>query len=240
MDQKGQIYTGPEGNRAVWCSTHRGIGDKPFRVMMPEVPGAMEDVTWRSVEGGLGLEFSWNAPPEVKNSPLPVKRSFQGPLDYWGQIRAGEGEIEYSFSARNTGQNPWPDGGELNICLAPGAETGFVDPELESLFVCQDRRWIPARTFCPSGPQMGAVRTRLSPFMTQGYPRLERISARTSADGKWVLGNANDHGSFLAWNPIPKMSCLHCAPVFGPLEPQEAVTTRGKFYLFGGGLEELF
>jgi len=117
----------------------------------------------------------------------------------------------------------------MNLCVNPIGETGFTDPQLKRLYIYHDK-WLNSLEILPGRQaKTGSPDTRLSPGGNKQYPRLERLIARVSHDGQWILATANDHGAMLAWNPAH--SCIHCAPNYSPLNSGQTLTTRGKIYL---------
>jgi len=71
-------------------------------------------------------------------------------------------------------------------------------------------------------------------------PLVERLSAKTSADGEWALGLAVDRAVSLSFNFQRTVSCIHSNPSWGLLKPGEEATARGRVYLVKGGLEDLY
>ena len=225
----------PVGDTAWFTFRHRKLGRRRWMLRMPEYMHLDEatgknrtpyGVQWEVLDGGARLRFSLGLPEERKTALG---------LDFRGTVTAGVDEIEYELTVTNAGKQRWSRMPMILFCLQCNRAPGFLDYDAVRTYVRRGGSWVTMNEvvegkfqdhrMCGVGAARGAA---------------ERIAARVSEDGAYVLGIATDIATSLSFNFQDRIACLHSNPNWGLLEPGKEATARGKVYLLEGGLGELW
>ncbi len=67
-----------------------------------------------------------------------------------------------------------------------------------------------------------------------------RVMAKTSKDGRWILGIASDNATGISFNLNPNTGCIHQNPFWGKLKAGEEKQTHVRVYLIKGALDDLW
>jgi hypothetical protein len=185
-------------------------------------------VVWEAEPAGKGLTYHWGVSEERKR---------QIGLDFDGELQAREDCVEFRITARNPGEQPWEREHLSLVCCRSGSSPAFEDYNAERTFVCRGGEFIPVARLLDG---------RFADHRMCGFPvgegdeGYERLSAKISRDGQWVLGVAVDRAGSLSFNFQRRVSCIHSNPRWGKLAPGQEVTIRGRVYLMRGTLADLY
>ena len=232
------IVLRPVGDAAWFTFKHPKLGRRRWMLRVPEhmyyddqqkrsrVPYG---VRWEVLDDRGRLKFRCGLSDERKRELC---------LDFWGEVRANRDTIDYELRVKNVGDKAWTRMPMSLFCLQCGKADGFRDYEAKRTFVRKAGSWTTMNTvvagkFAPH--RMCGVSVR------QGdKPGYERLAARVSEDGRYVIGIATDCASSLSFNFHNRIACMHSNPNWGLLKPGEQATAKGRVYLFEGTLDDLW
>lgn len=225
----------PVGDTAWFTFRHRNLGRRRWMLRMPEymhrdgTTGKNRTpygVRWEGLDSGAQLRFCLG---------LSEKRKAELGLDFRGTVTAAVDEITFELTVTNPGEQRWQRMPMMLFCLQCNRAPGFLDYEAERTYVRQGGRWVTMNEVVNGefqGHRMCGVGV--------GRDLSERIAARVSEDGTYVLGIATDIAASLSFNFQDRIACLHSNPEWGLLEPGAEASARGKVYLLKGGLDDLW
>ncbi|HJN18819.1 MAG TPA: hypothetical protein QGH10_25165, partial [Armatimonadota bacterium] len=184
------------------------------------------DVAWEVEDGGRHLRYHWGA-----DDALKAKVG----LDFDGELWARDDSIEFEIHVRNVGDEQWTREPMQLVCLRSARSPAFEDYEAERTWVRREGEWVSMREVMSAE----FADHRMTGIQVGRDPNVERLSAKTSADGEWTLGLAVDRAISLSFNFQQAVSCIHSNPSWGLLKPGEEATARGRMYLLKADLDEL-
>jgi hypothetical protein len=187
------------------------------------------DVVWRSDAERRRLRYHWGAPDELKRKVG---------LDFSGELVARDSVVEFEITVRNVGETEWTAEPMQLVCLRSGRSPAFKDYEAERTWVRRNGSWVTVNSLI--GATFADHRMCGFRISGEGDERFERLSAKTSFDGKWALGLAVDRAQSLSFNFQEAVSCIHSNPSWGLLAPGEEATAHGRVYLIRGSLDDLY
>ncbi|MBI2194793.1 MAG: hypothetical protein HYU36_22660 [Planctomycetes bacterium] len=189
-------------------------------------------VSWEEVEAGRRLRYTWR--------PSDDLRATAG-VFYEGEIRASEDDVSFRVRRANLSSADWSSSQGSLFCLRSGAAAPFHDLDGVRTYalkggmfqsVCQ---LVNARF---AGHRMCRFPVRSAPG-EEAADACERLMAKISRDGRWVLGIATDRCGCLSCNHQPAVSCIHSNPNWGVVRPGGSAEARGKVYLLNSSIEML-
>jgi len=232
------IVMRPVGDRAWFTFKHPQLGRRQWMFRMPEHMYYDEKAKRSHIPYGV----RWEVQPDRTRlrfwCGLSEEKKRELCLDFWGQVVAHKDTIDYELRVKNVGDAKWRRMHMGLFCLQSGRAAGFLDYEAKRTFVRKDGRWITMNEVVKGefkSHRMCGIGVR-----HKGKPGSERLAARVSEDGKFVLGIATDIATSLSFNFQNRIACLHSNPSWGLLKPGEATTAKGKIYLFQGTLDDLW
>lgn len=209
-----------------------------FDVRMPEhivtLKGLVpQSVHWEKIAENR-YRFSWNAPKELKQ---------QERVDFEGEVIVGVDELSFRFTTRNPTTAAWGSERYNAFDVVAGKNPAFHDPDGSRTFVRIQDQFVSLHDalrgeFSPN--RTGWMVLAKDPQNPQFREYTERLMAKVSRDGRWVLAIASDSGDGATFNLNPATSCIHQNRTWSPLQPGEAKTLRGKVYLMRGTLDDLW
>jgi hypothetical protein len=187
------------------------------------------DVVWTADAQRRHLRYHWGAPDDLKQKVG---------LDFSGELIARGNTVEFEITVRNVGDAQWTAEPMQLVCLRSGRSPAFRDYEALRTWVRRNGSWVTVNSLIDgkfADHRMCGFRVS-----SEGDERIERLSAKTSADGAWALGLAVDRAQGLSFNFQEAVSCIHSNPSWGLLEPGEEATAHGRVYLVRGGPDDLY
>ena len=160
-------------------------------------------------------------------------------LDFDGAVTAGKDSIEYQLRVTNAGDHPWERERMILFCMQCNGAPGFLDYMAERTFVRRDGQWVTMREVV-KGTFADHRMCGVGVTATGEGKGTERIAARISKDGRFVIGIATDRASSLSFNFQDRIACLHSNPSWGKLSPGQEAVAKGRIYLFQGSLDDLW
>jgi len=228
----------PVADTAWFTFKHPLLGRRRWMLRMPEY--MHYDEAHKRHQTPYGVR--WSTTPDrtqlTLQCDLPEEKKKELCLDFRGTVVARKDAIDYELHVSNVGETQWDRPRMVLFCLQCNCAPGFLDYEAKRTFVHRDGKWITMNE---------VVQGKFAPHRMAGVgvrrgqpPGAERIAARVSEDGKFVLGIATDRATSLSFNFNDRIACLHSNPEWGKLKPGEEATAKGKVYLFQGTLKDLW
>ena len=242
--QNKSIILFPEEGK-MHCNIIKSLPKKQrWALTMPETIGCEE-------EGMLlnfpGLPIHW----ETNNDSQTVASSYTIPekISYSLLVLAHEDFVDAEMTIKNLTKNTWHNVWSFN-CLSPSGAEDYQDTLLE-------------RTYMSSGNKpilLSKTTRKIGPRPTIGvyysdkvaadkeYPFVEDFEATSpirtddsyliafSKDGNYYMAATSPQALFLFDNLEYK--CIHSAPLFGDIQPQQSVTVTCRFYFSKGSVED--
>jgi len=187
-------------------------------------------VVWETAPDGRKLSYRCG---------LPEERKKELGLDFWGSATAGSDTIDFELKVKNVGAEKWEKMQMTLFCLQSKDAPIFRDYDAVRTYIHRDGKWVTINEvesgkFAPHRMVIVSVR---NPKSSGG---VERLAAKVSEDGQYVLGLATDIAETLSFNFQNDVACIHSNPDWGLMDPGQEVTAKGKVYLFKGTLEDLW
>jgi hypothetical protein len=215
---------------------HPDLPEGAFQLRLPEhiltLEGMVADhVRWQRVDATT-WRLDWEADE-------PFKRRWQ--TDFHGVVRVGKDCVDVTWTILNPTAEPWPTERYNAFDFLGGALARFHDTEGKRTYVYVKDRFVNVNE---------ALKGQFSPDLTgwmvlakdranpQSREYTERVMARTSADGDWVMAIASDVGNGATFNLQPAATCLHQNMTWGQLQPHQERTIRVRAHVMRGGLED--
>jgi len=207
-------------------------------VRLPEHIVTLEGLVAREVKWEKAAEDRWKFHWAANDA---LKRRTQ--TDFRGQVQLVEDGLLFTFIISNPTTLSWPSERYNDFDVVAGKLPMFHDPEGKRTYVYIKNRFVTVNEALKgqfSEDLTGWMRLANDPENPQFREYTERIMAKTSSDGKWVIGIASDIGDGVTFNLQPGTSCIHQNRTWSPLQPGEERTLHGRVYLFKGTLADLW
>lgn len=232
------IVMKPVDDTAWFTFKHHLLGRSRWTFRMPEYMYKDEQTNTYQPPSGV----VWDRQPDGRKLSLrcglPETRKKELCLDFWGTITAGEDMVDFELTVKNVGPETWRSERMVLFCLQSKGVPMFFDYEAQRTFVRKGDRWITMNEIVSGKFESHRM---CGVAVQQGGPAgAERLAAKVSKDGKFVLGLATDIAASLSFNFQEVASCIHSNPSWGLLKPGEQKTAKGRIYLFAGTLEDLW
>jgi len=218
--------------------THRDLAGQQLILRMPEYANLYKGLLpmparWRKLSESE-VEMEWAAPEAVQQKHQVAREA---------RFTFGPDFIDVRATVRNPTERIWPhDRYDLYDVMTRNAPL-FRDDSGERTLVYRGRQFVSVKTFWPEGfnrDRTGSL--SLAADIKNPGPRqiTDRIMAKTSRDGKWVLGIASDVARGISFNLQTGTGCIHQNPFWGRLKAGEEKAIHCRVYLIRGTLADLW
>lgn len=214
------------------------LSPDPLIVRLPEhivtLAGLVpQGVVWEQTAEGH-WRFHWEADQSLKTAHQ---------TDFSGEVVLETDSVAFTLRITNPTDSAWTSE-RYNACdVVCGRIPALRDPEGIRTFVYVDDRFVSVKEALGAELQPGQASwmvLRGSHQAPEVRQYTHRLMARTSEDGRWVVGIASDTGDGATFNLDPQTSCLHQNRTWRPLQAGESRVLRGKVYVLEGGLADLW
>jgi len=235
----------PMDNTTYFTFKHPELGRRRWIVWTPEFVNYLTvpendkvpfRVSWQLDDDRTRAQFWFAASDEEKRKVS---------LDFSGRLVANRDEIGFELWVKNAGESQWKKGVDplQLVCLQSGNAEGFQDPTTERTYIHREGHWVSLSDDAAArGEAPPRDRCTGFPVRRAGMPGVERLTARVSEDGRFVLGIATSNADSVGYNftEESRIYCMHSNPSWEPLKPGEEATAEGKIYLIEGTLDDLW
>lgn len=225
----------PDHDRSFVCIRDDRLAGCEWLLQLPEYgygKVTLSSVRWEVLEAGKHLRYSWDD-AETEQPEAGVA--------YRGEIAAGEDALEFRVLRMNHSPSAWNNDQGSLFCLRSAEAPLFHDIDGVRTYAFQDGIFQTVNQLvdaCFVAHRMCRFPVRTAPGAS-GVGSAERLMAKISKDGRWVLGIATDVCGWLSCNHQPKVSCIHSNPIWGVVSPGGRGEARGKVYLLEQPIEAL-
>lgn len=218
---------------------HDALPGEQFIIRIPEYANLYQSLhlvpaTWQRLDERT-LEMTWSAPLDVQ-AEHQVARS--------ATFRFGDDVIDITATIRNPSDRPWGhERYDMYDVMTRNAPAFRDDPRGQRTYVYRQNRWAPVGSFPIEGLEQrltGSLSLADDPAHPGELEITERVMAKVSEDGRWVLGIASDDGNGVSFNLDPGTGCIHQNPYWGKLDAGESRTSHLRVYLINGSLDDLW
>ena len=229
---------GHAGQTGYLAVRHCKLPDEQFIVRAPEYANLYESVLlvpakWEWTDA-MTLRMTWIA-------PLSVRRKHQ--VERSAIFRFGSDYIDIVATVRNGTNRAWnSERYDMFDVMSRNAPQFRHDPAGRRTFVYRTDQFVPVGTF-PFRNLAKTLTGSLSFARAATKPGplelTERLMAKVSVDGEWVLGIASDNAMGVSFNLNPGTACIHQNPHWGRLKAGERRSTHVRVYLLNSSLDKL-
>lgn len=212
-----------------------------FGLGIPETIGSAEEM-W--LVNHSDVEVHWDV--DERDGRATTAWTKPGQIRYALELIPAENYVDIRMTIENRGSQTWHDVFAFN-CVSPAKAPGFPDSTLHRTFISLDGRPAPLadvpRTVGPR-PSVTVLPTRAHAERLPPFARAFQATSPARSDDSWVViiseeGNAYmattaPDASFLFTNTA--FGCIHAAPAFGDIDPDDERTVEARVYLSQGGL----
>lgn len=229
---------GHAGETGFVAVTHNELPDQKLILRMPEYANLYHSLppiptrwTWTN---DRELCMEWTADDAVK---------LQHQVDRHAKFVFGDDVIDVYATIRNPSDRAWPAVRyDLYDVMAREAPM-FIDTEGVRTYVYHDGglrtvKDVWKEHLTPSGT--GSMELTQEDGSRTHLQTGDRIMAKVSADGAWVLAIASDIGGGLSFNLDAGTSCIHQNPFWGALQAGQERSIHCRVYLFRGTLDDVW
>ena len=229
---------GPPGRTGYLAVRHRELPGEQFIIRAPEYANLYKSLPlipaeWQWIDKST-LRMTWTAEPSVRRKHQ-VERT--------AVFRFGTDFIDIVGTVQNGTDRDWSaERYEMFDVMARNAPRFRHDPAGRRTFVYRTDQFVHVGEF-PIRNLATTLTGSLSLAKDIARPgpleMTERLMAKVSGDGEWVIGIASNNATGVSFNLNPGTACIHQNPHWGRLKAGERKSTHVRFYLFKGALEEL-
>lgn len=229
---------GHAGETGFVAVVHRDLPGQRLILRMPEYADlyhSLEPIPTRwTWIGSNELEMQWTADDVVK-------REHQ--VDRHAKFVFGADVIDVYATICNPSDRAWPAVRYDLYDVMCRESPAFIDTEGVRTYVYHDGglksiKDVWKEHLKPSGT--GSMELTRADGSRTYLQMGDRIMAKVSTDGQWVLAIASDVGAGLSFNLDAGTSCIHQNPFWGALQAGEEKKIHCRVYLFRGTLDDLW
>ncbi len=239
----GRIVVEPDQGKMAVRARVPILDDAGFVLGIPETIGCREAMLVNFPEA----KVQWDGPDD--QGVVSCTWGPGGRISYTARLIPSEDYVDLEMTVRNHTEFLWHDVFAFN-CLNPVDAPAFKDWKLKRTYMSsQGKPLLLADTERVKGtmPTVGFyLHERIGPKEEPVFVRGFQATSPDRTDGSWIVTLSEPAGSYMAATTLDSVflfdnldrCCIHSAPSFGDVGPQEASTTVSRFYLARGDLED--
>jgi len=230
---------GHEGETGYLRISHRNLPGERFLIRAPEYANLYQSLLlipaqWTWIDT-TSVRMTWSAPTAVRS---------RHQVDRTAVYRFGQDTIDIVATVRNPTDTDWNHARYDMFDVMTRESPAFRnDPAGRRTYVYRLGKFCPVGGFPIQNLQqrlVGSLTLAKDVSRPGALEITERLMAKVSRDGQWVLGIASDNASGISFNLNPETGCIHQNPFWGRLKAGEQRRTRLRVYLIRGTLGDLW
>jgi len=217
---------------------HEDLPGEQFIIRAPEYANLYKSLLliparWTWLDDST-LNMEWAAPREIQDEHQVARTAV---------FRFGNDFIDIVATVRNCSDRDWgSDRYDMFDVMTREAPLFRDDPAGEKTYVYRKDQFVPVGGFPIKDLKknlMGSLSLATNREAPGELQITERLMAKVSDDGEWVLGIASDNAAGISFNLDPGTGCIHQNPSWGRLKAGEQRQTHIRVYLIRGTLDDL-